>query len=203
MEFQRVSQTSGRGSRWNITSRSMCRHGQRWWVGCEVYGGSVSSKRSSSLWESKGLLSQGHAAVTFTTDLKDGKGRNKLNMAEKHERTKQKSTWGMIFGRLTAWTATVFGISVKSLASSGSDVCYVRRLNLTLISLSPSPSSGGTEPIQQINLCRHTLLHPRQTRTTDSIHGRCKTNWWEWQACHLSLHNILSRAQKVVIKYIT
>lgn len=154
MEFLRASQTSRRGSRWHVTPRSMV-------------AGTCSLQRECEFREVKSIMSQqrfnftGHLAVTFTTDLRDRKWRKKLNMAEKI--TKKQEIEKHPEDHLYL-DSTVFVISVKSLAKSGSDACYVTRP--TLISLSLSPLSLGTELIKQIGLCRHTLLHPRQIRTS-------------------------------------
>lgn len=41
------------------------------------------------------------------------------------------------------------------------------------------PRLRGPSWSSKIDLCRHALLHPRQTRTSDSMRGRCRTNWWQ------------------------
>lgn len=51
-------------------------------------------------------------------------------------------------------------------------VCHITRPNLHLLPL--SPVSLGTELHWQIDLCRHALSHPAQTRTNDSQHSDCR-----------------------------
>ena len=67
----------------------------------------MSSKRLSSLWESKGLITQ----ILLAAE-------KKLNMVEKHAKSKperERERERMIVGRLTTWTFTVFVMSTLCL----------------------------------------------------------------------------------------
>lgn len=105
--------------------------------------------------------------------ITDRKGNRKLNMAENTEEKRKKNYQTRIISAwLTVWTITAFRLAVKP---GFSCICYVTRLKVALISPSPSPSSLGTELILQINLSRHTRLHPRQTRGSNSVHSHRRT----------------------------
>lgn len=54
-----------------MTPRSMCLHGQQWWVGSAVHRESVSSERSNPLQDSIGLILQGELPATLTIDSTD------------------------------------------------------------------------------------------------------------------------------------
>lgn len=68
-------------------------------------------------------------------------------------------------------------MSLKSSASSGCDVCCVTRLvRLADRYVSISLVFGERADLADLTSVGTRFLHPRQTRTNDPIHSRCRDN---------------------------
>lgn len=152
-----------------------------------VVGGTSSLWRECEFRKVKSIMRQQRSQLTGTLGcyIWSRRKRKKLNIDEKQKQKKKKGGGREMHPEDNFWQvdyldslSCLWSLWGAWLHLAAMFVMLQDRIWLWSRSLH-LPRLRGPSWSSQIDLCRHALLHPRQTRTSDSMRGRCRTNWWQ------------------------